>query len=54
MPTYEFVCEKCKKTFTLQLRLSEYEKRDFTCPNCKSRNVKQQITTFQTQTSKKS
>jgi putative FmdB family regulatory protein len=54
MPTYEFMCEKCNKPFTLILGISEYEKMKFRCPKCKSTKVKQQITSFQTVTSKKS
>ncbi len=54
MPTYEFICEKCKKPFTLVQSISEHEKKKFKCPKCKSVKVKQQITTFQTKTSKKS
>jgi putative FmdB family regulatory protein len=54
MPTYEFYCEKCKKTFTLILSISEYEKKKYSCPECKSKNLKQQISSFQTVTSKKS
>jgi putative FmdB family regulatory protein len=55
MPTYEFRCEKCRKPFTVVLSISEYEKRKrFRCPKCKSTRVKQQITSFQTVTSKKS
>lgn len=54
MPTYEFRCEKCKKSFSLTLTVSEYEKTKFRCPKCKSVKVKQQITSFQAITSKKS
>jgi putative FmdB family regulatory protein len=54
MPTYEFFCEKCKKRFSIQLRLADYEKKKWACPKCKSRRVKQEITSFQTQTSRKS
>ena len=54
MPTYEFVCKGCKKKFTLMLRLEAYEKGKFSCPHCKSRKVEQQISSFQTKTSKKS
>jgi putative FmdB family regulatory protein len=54
MPTYEFVCEKCKKTVTLTLKLSEYEKKNYRCPHCKSKKLTQQISGFQTITSKKS
>ena len=54
MPTYEFICEKCKKPFTVIMKISEYEKKKIQCPKCKSRKVKQQITSFQTITSSKS
>jgi putative FmdB family regulatory protein len=54
MPTYEFMCEKCKKTFSLMLSLAEYEKGRFRCPDCKSTKVRQQITPFTVNTSKKS
>jgi len=54
MPTYEFLCEKCHKAFTLVLSISEYGKGNFRCPACKSQKVKQQITAFQTKTSRKS
>jgi len=55
MPTYEFMCEKCKKTFSLLMSISEHEKmKKFRCPKCKSTRVKQQISSFQAVTSKKS
>jgi putative FmdB family regulatory protein len=54
MPSYDFVCEKCKKKFTLVMPISEHEKTKFRCPKCKSTKVKQQISSFQVQTSKKS
>jgi putative FmdB family regulatory protein len=54
MPTYDFVCEKCKKAFTVTMKISEYEKKKFGCPKCKSRKVRQQITAVQAITSKKS
>jgi len=54
MPTYEFLCEKCKKSFSLILSVAEYEKKKFRCPKCKSLKVKQQISVFQAVTSKKS
>ena len=54
MPTYEFYCEECKKSFTVILSISEYEKQKYSCPECKTRKLKQQITSFQTVTSKKS
>jgi len=54
MPTYEFYCEKCKKIFDIIISISEYEKKKFNCPKCKGKKLKQQITSFQTSTSKKS
>ncbi len=54
MPVYDFICEKCSKPFTLDLSVSEYEKKKFRCPKCKGEKVKQLVTSFQTITSKKS
>jgi putative FmdB family regulatory protein len=54
MPDYEYRCENCKKRFSLTLSISEYEKKKVQCPKCKSRKVKQQISSFQAVTSKKS
>lgn len=54
MPTYDFYCEKCKKDFSVVISISEYEKKKFRCPKCKGKKLKQQITSFQTVTSKKS
>jgi putative FmdB family regulatory protein len=54
MPTYEFYCEECKESFTLILSISEHEDEKFGCPKCKTKKIKQQITTFQAVTSKKS
>ena len=55
MPTYEFYCGKCKKEFSVVMSISDYEKRKFKCPKCKKKkDLKQQITVFTAQTSKKS
>lgn len=54
MPTYEFLCEKCKKPFTLILSITEHENGKYKCPKCNSGEVKQRISSFQTKTSKKS
>jgi putative FmdB family regulatory protein len=56
MPTYEFNCEKCGNQFVLILSMREYEKEQdrFRCPKCKSKKVKQAISSFTAKTTKKS
>jgi putative FmdB family regulatory protein len=54
MPTYEFVCEKCDKPFSVILSVSDFEKRKYRCPKCNGKKVRLQITAFETITSKKS
>ena len=54
MATYEYRCEACNRKFAVTERISEHGKSKPACPKCKGRNVKQQISTFQTKTSRKS
>lgn len=54
MPTYDFMCKKCNKPFTLVMTVAEHDKKKVRCPKCKSTSVRQQISSFQTITSKKS
>ncbi|MBU2549257.1 MAG: zinc ribbon domain-containing protein [Proteobacteria bacterium] len=54
MPTYEFVCEKCKHGFSLVMSISDHDKKKYKCPKCnQKKNVKQVVTGFRTITSKK-
>jgi len=54
MPTYEYKCKKCNKSFSLMLTISEHGKKKVRCPKCKTLRVAQQVTSFQAITSKKS
>jgi len=54
MPSYQYLCKECKKTFTIILTLAEYEKGHVSCPKCKSKKVEQQVAAFFAVTSKKS
>jgi putative FmdB family regulatory protein len=57
MPTYEFLCKKCKKPFERIYSLEEYErqtKRKIKCPKCGSTSVVRQISAIEVRTSKKS
>jgi putative FmdB family regulatory protein len=55
MATYQFECSKCRKTFTVQMSFTDYDKHGrMRCPKCQSQSVKQLPTTAQVQTTKKS
>lgn len=57
MPTYEFHCNKCDKSFEQIWSLSDYDKRikeKRKCPSCGSTRVVKTISEVQVKTSKKS
>lgn len=54
MPTYQYHCLSCKKSFEVVMSIRDYEKGKVKCPNCGKRRVEQQVTGFTVQTSKKS
>ncbi|MFA5866329.1 MAG: zinc ribbon domain-containing protein [Phycisphaerae bacterium] len=54
MPTYQYRCRKCGKTFEKTATFSEHEQQTKpACPKCKSRSVQPFISSFQVITSKK-
>jgi putative FmdB family regulatory protein len=57
MPTYEFLCQKCKKRFELVWSLAQYDremKKKTKCSKCGSTSVVRQISAVQVKTLKKS
>ncbi len=54
MPIYDYVCEKCRKRFSVVQRISEHTGRRPACPKCKSRSTRQLLTSFFAKTGKKS
>jgi putative FmdB family regulatory protein len=54
MPTYDYVCKKCRKKFSLVLTISAHDSKKARCPKCKSTQVEQQLNSFFAVTSKKS
>jgi putative FmdB family regulatory protein len=56
MPTYEFNCEKCGNQFSVIMGTWEYDKEvaRMRCPKCKSKRVKQVLSTFIARTTNKS
>jgi putative FmdB family regulatory protein len=54
MPTYDYRCEKCRKSFSLTLTIAQHDTKRLTCPKCGSRRVKQKVSAFFAVTRKKS
>ena len=54
MPTYDYVCQQCKRKFAVQLLITEHERGTVKCPKCKSKKVQQVPEPFFAVTSKKS
>jgi putative FmdB family regulatory protein len=54
MPTYEYECRDCKRTFSLVTSIAEHDKAKVSCPKCKGKKVKQVVSSFITKTSRKS
>jgi putative FmdB family regulatory protein len=53
MPIYEYICNKCKTTFSLIQKIGTSEK-DTTCPQCGSTEVKKKLSLFSSPASKSS
>jgi putative FmdB family regulatory protein len=54
MPTYDYQCQKCRKSFSQTLTIAQHDTKRITCPKCGSRSVKQKVTGFFAVTKKKS
>jgi putative FmdB family regulatory protein len=55
MPTYEYRCKACRRSFSVIQTIAQHEKGKPACPKCKKKkDVKQLISTFSAQTSRKS
>jgi putative FmdB family regulatory protein len=54
MPSYQYYCKECKKSFNVIMTMSEHDKGHVSCPKCKSRKVEQKAAAFFAVTSKKS
>jgi len=39
VPAYEYICDKCHQSFSLEIPYSQYGNRVVCCPNCGSRKV---------------
>jgi putative FmdB family regulatory protein len=54
MPSYDYICRKCGKKFTLVMTISEHDRKKIRCPKCSSVRAEQQYHPFFAVTSKKS
>ncbi len=54
MPTYEFMCETCKKSFEVVLTAAERGAAKVQCPACSSATVTPRMAMFTAKTSRKS
>lgn len=55
MPTYDFRCAGCRKSFSLVMTYEEYDSKRVRCPKCKkSKGVERVFSTVFAKTSKKS
>jgi putative FmdB family regulatory protein len=54
MPTYQYLCKKCGKSFERSEHLAEHEKSHPLCPKCHSARVEPVLADFYAKTSKKS
>lgn len=54
MPTYEFLCTKCQKEFSVTMTIREREEKKPACPTCGSTDLETLMGAFFAKTSKKS
>ena len=54
MPTYEYYCRICQKSFTQREKIAEHDATAVECPACHARNVELVISGFYARTPRKS
>jgi putative FmdB family regulatory protein len=47
MPLYEYRCRECGRSFEMLRRMSDAD-RELECPECRSKGVERQLSTFAT------
>ena len=53
MPTYEFLCNKCQKDFSVTMTIREREEKKPTCPTCGGSDREPLLTGFLAKTARK-
>jgi len=54
MPVYEYYCDNCRRDVSITLSISEHDKAKVACPQCGGTALRPLVSTFFSQTSRKS
>ncbi len=54
MPLYEYFCGKCRQQVTVTLSIREHDRAVPACPRCGDKGLEPLVSTFFSQTSRKS
>ena len=54
MPVYEYLCDNCRREVTVTLPIREHDKGVPACPQCNGKDLHPLVSTFFSQTSRKS
>jgi putative FmdB family regulatory protein len=54
MPVYEYYCDNCRRDVSITLSISEHDKAKTACPQCGNTALRPLVSTFFSQTSRKS
>jgi putative FmdB family regulatory protein len=54
MPVYEYYCDNCRRDVTITLSISAHDNAKAACPQCGSTVLRPLVSTFFSQTSRKS
>ena len=54
MPVYEYYCDNCRRTMAMTLSISQHGKIAPVCPQCGGKSLQPVVSTFFSQTSRKS
>jgi putative FmdB family regulatory protein len=54
MPVYEYYCPQCQREVTVPMSVSEHDKGGAACPQCGGHDLRPQLGTFFSKTSRKS
>ena len=54
MPLYEYYCDNCRRAVGVTLSLGEHDKGVPACPQCNGKDLQPLVSTFFSQTSRKS